>query len=558
MGLFRIFNACAALIVAMAACCCSYGNKNAVHALDSAEEAIWDRPDRALSVLESLDSTVLGSKSLRARFSLLYTMALDRNHIDTTDISVILPAINYYERHGSDDNRMMAYYYLGAIQHNVGDYRAAIKSYMRAKEYSRRSDNLMFRGLISSAISDIYALNHNLPEKVEYAKEALDCFRKAGDSCRMWVTTGSLASYYADCREWKKSDSLYTAFFSMSLCDTAVLVEQLFNAAKYYLLSPDQNPHKSVDLFRKAVAEYSGKPLLTDYYAYAYALDLLGYTKAADEILSIIDTAAGDSIPLMIWKYRLCKHRGTFEEALRMFERSVASQDSVIISTLNQSVVQAQSDYFEAKSELVEKSRELQILIKWVIVLLALICAFVALAVYMYNKRKWQRRMNEMSIINEEVSNRLFKEHEALSAKDLALQNLRRKYIMTYKRQYSQLNDLCMEYWETDGSGKRKERIYAKVNKIVSVIDGCNQKRLERMIDENLDGIMKKLRKDMPDASENDFRFIALNILGFDAKTIARVMDYTVQSVYTKRVRLRTKISGMHSADKAFYLDFID
>ena len=128
---------------------------------------------------------------------------------------------------------------------------------------------------------------------------------------------------------------------------------------------------------------------------------------------------------------------------------------------------------------------------------------------------------------------------------------------MTYKRQYGQLNDLCAEYWEAAGNGKGKDRIYAKVKKLVSVIDGCNQSKLERMIDEKLDGIMRKLRADLPDATENDFRFIALNILGFDAKTIARVMDYTVQSVYTKRVRLRSKISGIDSSNKTFYQDFI-
>lgn len=182
---------------------------------------------------------------------------------------------------------------------------------------------------------------------------------------------------------------------------------------------------------------------------------------------------------------------------------------------------------------------------------------FVVITVYMHGKRKWARRMSEMSMINEEVSSRLSKEHDALSDKELALRNLRRKYVSTYKRQYSQLNDLCVEYWETAGSGKEKERIYAKVKRLVSVIDDCNQKKLERMIDENLDGIMGKLRADLPDATDNEFRFIALNILGFDAKTIARIMGYTVQSVYTKRARMRAKISEIVSENKDFYLDFI-
>ena len=557
MRLFRIFNACAALIFAMAVCCCSYENKNSAHALDIAEESIWDNPGRALSVLAPLDASALGSRPLRARYSLLYTMALDRNLIDTVDVSVILPAVNYYESHGTDDDRMMARYYLGAVQHNAGDYHAAIKNYMRAKEYSRHSERLVFRGLISSAISDIYAQDHNLSEKVEYSKEALGFFKEAGDSSRTWITTGRLASYYADCGEWRKSDSLYAQFFSEPPCDTTVLVEHLFNVARYCLYRPDPSPRKSMDLFLKAVDDYSGNPSLTDYYAYAYALELVGDIKAAQAIYSQIDAVAPDTAPLVVWRYRVYKHRGEFEKALNMFERSVALQDSLIIATLNQSVVQAQSDYFEAKSELLEKDRRLRVLANWVVALFCVVCMFMVLAAYVCGRRKWLRRVSEMSAINEEVSRRLSIEHDALSAKDMALQNLRRKYVMTYKRQYGQLNDLCAEYWEAAGNGKGKDRIYAKVKKLVSVIDGCNQSKLERMIDENLDGIMRKLRADLPDATENDFRFIALNILGFDAKTIARVMDYTVQSVYTKRVRLRAKISGIDSSNRTFYQEFI-
>ena len=306
-----------------------------------------------------------------------------------------------------------------------------------------------------------------------------------------------------------------------------------------------------------AVDEYGGKPSAIDYASFAYALDNIGCHRAADSIFSQLEERVNGSVPLMIWKYRVLKHRRKFQEALNMLEQSVVLQEESLNATLNQSVTQAQSDYFKTKSEMMEKDHDMQILVRWIVVLLSVIGLFVVITVYMHGKRKWVRRMSEMSMINEEVSSRLSKEHDALSDKELALRNLRRKYVSTYKRQYSQLNDLCVEYWETAGSGKEKERIYAKVKRLVSVIDDCNQKKLERMIDENLDGIMGKLRADLPDATDNEFRFIALNILGFDAKTIARIMGYTVQSVYTKRARMRAKISEIVSENKDFYLDFI-
>lgn len=89
----------------------------------------------------------------------MYTMALNRNWIDTADLRVIQPAARYYERHGSKDDKMKMYYYLGTVYHSADDLDSAIESYIRAKEYSTGSDNYMFRGLISSAISDVYAQN---------------------------------------------------------------------------------------------------------------------------------------------------------------------------------------------------------------------------------------------------------------------------------------------------------------------------------------------------------------------------------------------------------------
>lgn len=557
MELPKIFNAVAAVVLTIAFASCS-GDDSAKLMMDAAEAVVWDRPDSALSLLESVNAMKLKSKSSKARFSMLYAMALDRNGVDTADLSVIDPAVRYYESHGSDADRMRTFYYQGRMYYNAGDFQAAIKCLMCAREYSVDSKGLVFKGLISSAISDVYAQNNNLTEKIRFCEEAVGCFAEAGDERRTWVTTGRLASYYADRRDWAKADSLYSVFFSAPPQDTLVLIEHLFNAARYCLLKPCPDPALSISLFRKAVAGHSARPAPVDYCAYAYASELAGYGKVAESIFAQLDAAGCDPEPLAVWKYRTLKHKGDSAGALEMLERSVASGDSAVIASLNQSVSQAQSDYFKAKSELMEKDHKVLVMSRWIAALVGLIVLSSVVAVSLHSRKKWAKRVMDVSAINEDVRRRLSEEQDASSHKDRALENLRRKYVQTYKMQYNQLNDLCREYLETEGSGKEKDRIYAKVRGIVSLIDGCNQKRLERMIDENLDGIMRKLHEDLPDATATDFRFIALNILGFDAKTIARIMGYAVQSVYTKRVRLRARISALESENREFYLEFID
>ena len=120
------------------------------------------------------------------------------------------------------------------------------------------------------------------------------------------------------------------------------------------------------------------------------------------------------------------------------------------------------------------------------------------------------------------------------------------------------MNVLCRQYLESPNASRNgKDKIYAEVKKILAILDEPNQKELESMLDDNLDGIMTKLRAAIPDATEKDFRFISFLILGFDTKTIARMMDYNVNTVYTKRYNIKEKIARLNDENKALFSELI-
>ena len=106
----------------------------------------------------------------------------------------------------------------------------------------------------------------------------------------------------------------------------------------------------------------------------------------------------------------------------------------------------------------------------------------------------------------------------------------------------------------------KKDVIYDEVKRQVSVIanDEENQDRFISLVNASLDNIVDKLQQDLPNHSTQDFRFLTYIIAGFDAKTIANLMDYSVGTVYTKKNRLKTEISGLSSPNREFYLDYID
>lgn len=566
----------------------SCASKDVTQALSRADELMWTKPDSALAVLESVDTLDLKTRAQRAEFSLLYTMAFDRNHLTIPNLHIIEPAVRYYERHGSKDTKMKMYFYLGVAQYDTGDLESAIVSYIRAKEYSLYSDNLMFKGLISFVISDVFFSDKNYPESISYCKEACDYFAQAKDSLRLWSTTGCLASYYLNAEDWTKADSLYSVFFSQPILDTAIYSRQLFNLAWSNIFRPDFNPQESVDLFEKSISKYNGKPSVNDYCVYAYASEMLGNTEVADDIVGQLERAGADSVVLDTWRYRIFKHKGNYKDALALLEQTVRAQDSEILKTIDQSVALAQSDYYESKSLLLDKDRRIQSQSKWIVLLLCLLLVVSFVIIHSILKRKWQFQIEEMSSINEAVGNRLkdailcseerqqsinvlVSENELAKRKienlsdklyvaqsEQMIVNLRNKYIQVYKGQYHQLNDLCHKYWEASRLSKGgKDKIYAEVKKIVAVLDEQNQKQLEAMIDDSLDGMMSKLRLAMPGTNEKDFRFIALIILGFDTKTIARIMKYNVGTVYTKRSNIKEKLQKIECEEKELVLALI-
>lgn len=125
-----LFLICIFLISALLTGC--RHSSSASRDMDAAEQLMPSSPDSALLILKALDKTTLRSDEQKARYSLLMSMALDKNFIDTTSFDVLQPALDYYPRHGSPDARLRTLYYQGRIFMNRGDDKSATGILMKA------------------------------------------------------------------------------------------------------------------------------------------------------------------------------------------------------------------------------------------------------------------------------------------------------------------------------------------------------------------------------------------------------------------------------------------
>ena len=542
----------------------SCGNRAVSAQLDDIESYIQERPDRALAILQAIDKQNLTTRSLKAKYAVLYSAAIDKNYIDTTDLSIIEPAVSYYRRHGSADEKMRAYFYQGRVHYNRKEDNEAMNSFLMALQDSSRAADNHYKDLVNSAISDIFSRNYNYEQELEYTATALRYARLAGDEVGVWAMTGHLADCYGNIHDRKTSDSLYNVFFELPVYNTTAFINHSIAFAKNQLLSSTPNPDKCIEILDGLFQMQDMKFPAEAYWLYAYAKECVGERETADYLVSELDKIDPNAA-LNVWKYRIYRHQRRYEDALNVLENAVRDQDSVVMQSLSQSLVQVQRDYYSAQNELNTDKVIIQRHRIAIILLVASILVFALLAALYYSKSRARAKVEEISFLHLEARHMLEiqkeENHEnvkSLQEKQKIIDGLRKQFAVTYKKQYSLLNNLCAAY-KTPIVRDRRDYVYDEVKRILEVInsDEISQRALEAKIDDSLNGIVSKLRHDFPNLPESEYRFMQYIILGLEAKTISNIMGISADTVYTKKKRLKDKLTKLDSPNKELYLDFL-
>lgn len=146
------------MLLLLACCTASCSNHKQKEALDRAEYLMEAHPDSALIILNEIEKSELGSKKEQARYALLMSMALDKNYIDTTAFDVLQPAIDYYIKKGTPDEKLRTYYYQGVIFLNKGNRDNALNSFTKGVHIANESEDSLTiaRLLVAQGLSLIH------------------------------------------------------------------------------------------------------------------------------------------------------------------------------------------------------------------------------------------------------------------------------------------------------------------------------------------------------------------------------------------------------------------
>ena len=559
MKKYRLHSLLTALLMIISAVACRDVNENA---LVTAENLMMEHPDSALSILESIDGSCLTGE-LQARHALLLSQAYDKNYIDLTSDSLISIATDYYEKHGNDRHRLMAYLYKGIVQYNAKDYTKSIVSLTMAESIAQQLNDCLYLGRIYNTMGDLYNATYNADAQLQCRKLAVEQFDKVSDKEYYKWAVLELATAYTDAGEPDKCLDILDSLVGVSGNDLLFAADCMEAAITPLIRTGNYGEAKividSLERIPSYILSANNNANLVRCYLSSGQLD------SALIILNQLKKAAvdNDSMAIKFAWIDYYESMSDFESAYNALKNTDIYQDSIVRDVLRQSVVYAQRDFYVHENLRKEEERRAMFICViggCVIIILAVIW------IVCYYKRRVRKKDLEIKRIMGDVSDiskTVFSQKNLLSSiqsdfdrQHLQLVNLYSGIENLYETQFKIINNICYQYFENQGSEKIKHLLYVEVLKNIEIMRNSKYiEKLECLVNNYRSDVISKLRCQFPNMKEDDVRFLIYLFAGFSFRSICLFMNLTVGNYYNKRTRLKAKIASSNVKDKVLFLE---
>ena len=575
-----LFIILSAVLMTLAASC---GQSRVSRSLSHVEEIMEEHPDSALAILDSLPAAELRSDADRALHALLLTQAQIKNGYTVDSDTLIRRATAYYSDRDPSPRLMKSLFYDAKVKFNSSRLSEAIVPALEARDLAIEYADPYWQAKSAELIADIYNFSHHRDDDIAFRKETIDCYRRANKirnerfaMCDLAIAlrnTGhqhksihildsiiNIANSSSDDRPlaYYAYEALLPAYFDLGYTEEAVHVVNLLDS-----LNTGMSESKKMHSYKARIAIETGRPEVVE-------KELSAVRKSA---LTNIDKA---SYYMLLVSYY--KATGEYVKAMQYTDSVLSAQTGEVSDILKQSVIKSQKRYSDERAEVAEKQSEK----RRQLILIILICTGVMAVIAYLTVKKIIKRKNEamdlrigdikaLAEINKQNMKSLDLLTRTVELKKYELQNLnfelevkdrqinRLKTDMSdsvlsgielnakierlFKEKWSILNMLCEQYY--DSNETQREKI-ALANRVKTELDRLRSKEsvdaLLDSVDEFMDGLVTKLRKQCSFMSEADVIFVGMIFAGFSPRTICCFTGISFKYYYTKRKRIATRI----------------
>lgn len=417
------------MLLLLACCIISCSNHKQQEILNSAESLMEAHPDSALTILEGIEKSELGSKEEKARYALLMSMALDKNYIDTTSFDVLQPAIDYYLENGDPTEKLRTYYYQGRIYQNQGDRDNALNSFIKGVDVSYRSDDSLCiaRTLVAQAAlySEFYDFDSYTNCHLKAAKIYNHLSHKWNEfDCLLNALNGSIAldnkargdSILTLCLEFKDLDSIQNLTLSEY---------KLSHALKFGVVQDIENLIKSQE--ENYNLDTNGLLNL------ALAYNKVGKDVNAIHILgSINDGHEYDTLKYLAVSVPILENMGDYKNALSVYKTFSLKMDSINTFRFDQKSKSIEEKHqIELQDE--HEAREKTKIIWSCIIGIIFLVLIVVILLLLFRSNKTQKDLAIEKAKNTELENKQLKSENEMAIQKTRITELENKQLKSDK-----------------------------------------------------------------------------------------------------------------------------
>lgn len=543
------------LIVTITAISCGK-IKDAHNTLNDIETFINERPDSALTILNSFDTSLLDHKSVWAHHSLLHAQAKDKCYIDETNDSLMTQVVNYYEGKRDKEKLFKSYYYLGRIQYNAGDYAASMLSYTKAEHMINDIDDNLSKGLLFAQLGLLNQDYKDYSKALEAYQAAYICYEQAGMIKHLMQAKYSIAGIYREMKLYDESEQLFTEVMDWSFNNNLIYLCQLCVNSLITMYDEIDNRNKSADLVSSKYASLFANSI---HIIRAKALELAfnGDHNAIEIMHKDVDRLAislKDTLNNRYYMARIYKLLGKHQEAMSEQQFLYHIQDSLLTISLKYPLLSVKNKYLKSEYE------NAQLRIKANRTKLSFMCVFIVVVlilvtfIYRNHIKAKDFEISRYVEVADDLERSLIRKRKELEkmAKEAGQTDKQLKESAAFisnmfSKQYELLNKLTSTYYETHGCNKDKEAIYKYVSREIESLSSDKKaiQQLEDLVNLYRGNIMALIRQELPSLTEMEFRLLCYFCAGFSAKAISIFTGDTTNNIYVKKSRIKDEIQKL-------------
>ena len=532
-----------------------------------------EKPDSALRLLDSLGTEARSwSKSQRMRHSLLTMKAQNKTDVTFTSDSVVLDLVDYFDHHGTTNERMQAHYLLGRVYSDMGEAPRAISSYQDAIDvadttvtdfdfytlscvYSQMATVFYRQLLLTNEIearkkASYYAFRANKPKWGIYnidmiagtyillnkkdsaeivLKSVLEQYREHGYTQQALRSSKTLIHLYLeDPKRLAEAKALMDQFETES---------ELFD--EHHELPPSQ---RQFYYYKGIYFEGINNLDSAEYYyrkVYCPGISFVAQDPMYKGLLSVFGKRhKADSIA----KYAQLYGEANDSSIAKKDQELTAQMASLYNYNRNQKIAEQEK----------QKSRKARSLLVLVIVI------FIGCAIFIIRKRKERKdelRMLNQSLLKMKIEREgITKELEKIKANDYE------SLIVQKERKEEELNSVIVSLQRQIGQADLEDHIHQLTGSVI--VKAFNEKKLYKQgvaspTKKEWKLLEQQFRKDMPATSAMlgkaglspmELRICILFIIGFDDKDVNTIFYSTPQTISKAKRHANNKLFCTDSA----------